>query len=72
MATKVALHLLFTTDQNKTVRVSVPSPKQPIDTALVDAAVKTIVDRNVFAFAQGKIVSSQPAQEIQTDTTTVS
>lgn len=72
MATKVALHLSFTTDQNKTVRVSIPSPKLPIDASLVDAAAKAIVDGNVFAFAQGKIVAAQPAQEVQTDTTTVS
>lgn len=72
MATKVALHLSFATDQSKKVRVSIANPKQPIDTALVDAAVQAIVSRNVFTFPQGKIVSSDVAQEVQTDTTAIS
>lgn len=72
MATKLALHLAFTTDQSKKVRVSVPSPKQPIDSAAVDAAMQTIVNKNVFVFPQGRIVSSLPAEQTQTDTTSIS
>ncbi|WAH36673.1 DUF2922 domain-containing protein [Alicyclobacillus dauci] len=72
MTTKVALHLSFMTDQNKKVNLSIPSPKQPIDPAAVDNALQTIVNKNVFVFPQGRIVSALPAQQIQTDTTTIS
>lgn len=72
MTTKVALHLSFETDQSKKVRVSIANPKQPVDSTLVDAAVQAIVSKNVFSFPQGKVVSSNPSQEVQTDTTAIS
>lgn len=72
MATKFALHLAFMTDQNKKVRVNIPSPKQPVDSTAVDTAMQTIVNKNIFVMPQGTITSSLPAEETQTDMTTVS
>ncbi|GLG02130.1 hypothetical protein Alches_21710 [Alicyclobacillus hesperidum subsp. aegles] len=72
MATKFALHLAFMTDQNKKVRISIPSPKQPVEASLVDAAAQMIVSKGIFAMPQGKIVSALPAEQTQTDTSSVS
>jgi hypothetical protein len=70
MATKLAL--VFMTDQNKKVRLSISSPKQPADPAAIATAQQAIVGKNVFAFSQGQIVKAMPAEETQTDTTTIS
>lgn len=72
MATKFALHLLFNTDQDKKVRISIPNPKQPVDASAVDNAVQTILNKNIFVFPQGRIAKALPAEETQTDTTTIS
>ncbi|OFW81196.1 MAG: hypothetical protein A2201_14000 [Alicyclobacillus sp. RIFOXYA1_FULL_53_8] len=71
MTTKANLEMQFLTDQNKKVRVTVQNPKLPIDNAAVDSAMDLIVSKNVFAFAQGHIVSKVGAVEIQTDTTDI-
>ncbi|GEO24567.1 hypothetical protein AAC03nite_03520 [Alicyclobacillus acidoterrestris] len=71
MATKFSLYLSFMTDQNKKVRVNIPNPKQPVDASAVNNAVQTIVNKNVFSFPQGAITQALPAQETQTDTTTI-
>ncbi|MFB5190847.1 DUF2922 domain-containing protein [Alicyclobacillus fastidiosus] len=72
MATKLSLFLSFMTDQNKKVRVNIQNPKQPVDTNAVNDAIQSIVNKNVFNFPQGAIVKALPAQETQTDVTTIS
>jgi hypothetical protein len=71
MATKISLQLSFMTDQNKKVKVTIPSPKQPIDAAAVSSAMDLIVSKQAFLFTQGKIVSKVGAEQVQTDTSTV-
>lgn len=71
MATKTTLQMVFLTDSNKKVRISIPNPKLPIDSAAVGNAMDLIVAKNVFAFPQGTIVSKVSADEVQTDTTVV-
>jgi len=71
MTTKANLEMQFLTDQNKKVRVTVQNPKLPIDNVAVDSAMDLIVSKNVFAFAQGRIVSKVGAVEVQTDTTDI-
>lgn len=72
MATKLALHLAFSTDQNKKVRMNIPNPKLPVDTAAVDNAVSTIVNKNIFVFPTGRITTALPAEQTQTDTSSIS
>ncbi|MFD1673636.1 DUF2922 domain-containing protein [Alicyclobacillus fodiniaquatilis] len=72
MTTKYALHLTFATDQNKNVRLSISNPKEPVDATAVNNALQTIVSKNVFNFPQGRIVSALPAEQVETETTTVS
>jgi hypothetical protein len=72
MATKISLQLSFMTDQNKKVRVTIPSPKQPVDSAAVNTAMDLIVSKQAFLFTQGKIVSKVGTEQVQTDTATVS
>ncbi len=72
MATKISLQLSFMTDQNKKVKVTIPNPKQPVDSAAVNSAMDLIVSKQAFMFTQGKIVSKVGAEQVQTDTTTVS
>ncbi|MCL6444334.1 MAG: DUF2922 domain-containing protein [Alicyclobacillus sp.] len=72
MTTKVSLQMQFMTDQNKKVRITVPNPKQPVDSAAVNTAMDTIVAKNIFAFPQGSIVKKIGASVVQTDTNAVS
>ncbi|QQE78612.1 DUF2922 domain-containing protein [Alicyclobacillus sp. SO9] len=71
MATKSVLQLQFMTDENKKVHLSIPAPKQPVDAAAVSAALDLIVQKNIFAFSQGKIAQKIGAQLVQTDTTSI-
>lgn len=71
MANKTALQMVFLTDQNKKVRVTIPNPKLPIDNTAVSNAMDLILSKNIFAFPQGMIVSKVDAEEVQTDTSVV-
>jgi hypothetical protein len=71
MDKKVVLQLEFKTDQDKTVRISIQNPKQPVDATAVNNALDQIVQRNIFAFSQGKIVQKSAANLVETDTTAV-
>ncbi|MCY0887955.1 MAG: DUF2922 domain-containing protein [Alicyclobacillaceae bacterium] len=66
MATKVVLQLQFLTDANKKVRISVPTPVQPVDNTAVDKAMDLIVEKQLFAFAQGMIVKKIGAEQVET------
>jgi hypothetical protein len=72
VASKSSLQMVFLTDQNKKVHVTIPTPKLPIDNTAVDTAMDLIVAKNIFAFPQGKIVSRVSAQEVDTNTMPVS
>ncbi|MCL6626351.1 DUF2922 domain-containing protein [Alicyclobacillus shizuokensis] len=72
MDKRVVLQLLFRTDQDKTVRISIRNPKQPVDATAVTNALDQVVQHSaVFAFSQGKIVAKAGANLVETDTTAV-
>jgi hypothetical protein len=71
MANKSQLQMVFLTNQNKQVRVSIANPKQPIDNTAVDNAMDLIVAKNIFAFPQGLIVNKVSASLVETDTSAV-
>lgn len=71
MATKSTLQLQFMTDSNKQVRISIPNPKQPVDATAVDNALDLIVQKGIFAYAQGAITEKVGAQLVTTDTSSV-
>ncbi|SFU97557.1 DUF2922 domain-containing protein [Alicyclobacillus macrosporangiidus] len=71
MASKTVLQLEFLTDQNKRVRITIPSPKQPVDAAAVQNAMDLIVQKNVFAYPQGVIVKRAAATQVVTDSTEI-
>lgn len=42
------LDLVFKTDDGKTMRISIPDPKEPIDPAQVNAVMDLMIDKNIF------------------------
>lgn len=71
MATKVALQMDFLTDSGKNVRISIASPKQPVDAAAVSNAMDLIVSKNIFAYPQGAITKKVGATLVQTDSSAI-
>lgn len=47
------LELQFTTDDNKTARISIEAPIEPVDTNQVKAAMADIIESNVFRTSNG-------------------
>ncbi|MCL6517499.1 DUF2922 domain-containing protein [Alicyclobacillus sp.] len=71
MATRTVLQLDFLTDQNKRVRITIPTPKQPVDATAVQSAMDLIVQKNVFAYPQGAIVKKVGATQVTTESTDI-
>ncbi|MCY0876278.1 MAG: DUF2922 domain-containing protein [Firmicutes bacterium] len=68
---KDTLQLSFLTDLNKTVHLTVPNPKQPIDATAVGAAMDAIVAADIFSFANGRIVKKVQAKLDSTDSSAI-
>ncbi|KYD10652.1 DUF2922 domain-containing protein [Heyndrickxia sporothermodurans] len=47
------LELQFTTSENKTARISIEDPIEPVDTNKVKAAMEEIIASNVFVSSTG-------------------
>ena len=60
------------TDQNKKVKVTIQNPKQPVDSAAVNSAMDLIVSKQAFLYTQGRIVSKVGADQVQTETSSIS
>jgi len=71
LATKVALQLDFVTDAGKNVRITIASPKQPVDSTAVASTMDLIVSKSIFVFPQGAIVKKVGATLVQTDSSAV-
>ena len=48
------LELIFLTDQNKTVRVTVDDPKEPVDIDATKTVMDTIIAEGAMEFPTGK------------------
>lgn len=42
------LDMVFKTDEGKTVRISIPDPKEPVDPAQVNAVMDLLIAKNIF------------------------
>jgi hypothetical protein len=65
------LELLFLTAGNKTMRLTLADPVDPMDPAAVQAAMDLIVQKNIFATPTGDLVKRVEARVVETSRTTV-
>ncbi|ASS76632.1 hypothetical protein CIG75_17765 [Tumebacillus algifaecis] len=64
---KRELELYFLTDMNKKVKISIPEPKSGITSSTVNAVMDLILQKGIFGFAQGRLVSKASARIVATD-----
>jgi len=63
------LELQFGTELGKTARISVDSPKEPIDEEVVKLSMAQIIASEVFTTASGKFVAAKGARVIDRSVT---
>jgi len=63
------LELQFTTSTGETTSISIDSPKEPIDAAVVKLAMEQIVASDAFYSAKGQLVSPKIARIIERNVT---
>ncbi|MDN4071657.1 DUF2922 domain-containing protein [Fictibacillus terranigra] len=56
------LELQFINEQDKTVTISLDSPKEPVDSAAVKAAMDTVIAQNIFISNGGDFVKKKGAR----------
>jgi hypothetical protein len=69
---KQVLELVFANAANKTVHITVPSPKTPVDSAAVGAAMDLVVAKNIFSVNGSDIVKKVEARLTEHTTTAYS
>lgn len=62
------LELIFKNAQGRTVRLSVPDPKEPVDANAVDSAMDLIIARNLFV---GDLTEKVGAQVLERNVTEI-
>ncbi len=65
---KRELELFFLTDMNKKVKITIPEPKADLTPTAVGAVMDLILQKSVFGFIQGRLVSKVKARIVQTET----
>lgn len=68
MATNQVLKMIFLTPLNKQVTMSLNNPKDAITAVEVQAAMDTIIARNIFLTTSGELTSKVSARIIDTTT----
>lgn len=63
------LELEFGTEFGKTARISVDSPKEPIDEEVVKLSMDQIITSDVFTTASGRFVAAKGARVIERNVT---
>ncbi|MBO0958816.1 DUF2922 domain-containing protein [Neobacillus sp. MM2021_6] len=63
------LELEFGTEFGKTARISVDSPKEPIDEEVVKLSMAQIITSDVFTTASGRFVAAKGARVIERNVT---
>ncbi|WML41423.1 DUF2922 domain-containing protein [Neobacillus sp. OS1-2] len=63
------LELEFSTEFGKTARISVDSPKEPIDEEVVKLSMAQIITSDVFTTASGRFVAAKGARVIERNVT---
>lgn len=58
------LELQFLTDNGKVSKISIDSPKEPIDTVLIKQAMEQIIAADIFDNNNGKFVSVKGARVV--------
>jgi hypothetical protein len=64
---KRELELIFLTDNNKKVKLSVPEPRRDVTAAEVNAVMDLILEKQVFGFSQGKAIAKVEAKIVETN-----
>ena len=70
MTTKT-LELYFQTTEGKSAKISIPDPKEPVDSLAVQQAMDLILAKNIFLFKTGEIVSLGSARVVERTITDV-
>ncbi|MDQ0229899.1 DUF2922 domain-containing protein [Metabacillus malikii] len=65
------LELLFLNSAGKTVKVSIDSPKEPVDNTALSNAMDEIIASNIFISADGDFVGKKGARIIDRTITTI-
>lgn len=69
--TNKTLELAFLTAENKTVRLALANPLEPVDPAKVQAAMDLIIQKNIFATPSGDLVKKAEARLTEISRNTV-
>jgi hypothetical protein len=64
---KRELELYFLTDLNKKVKIAIPEPKADLTPDAVSAVMDLILQKQIFGFAQGRLVSKAKARIVETE-----
>ena len=59
------LELIFLTDQNKTVKVAVDEPKEPIDIDAAKAVMDTVIAHGALEYTTGKPVEKKEVRLVE-------
>ncbi len=62
-----SLELIFKNEQGKTVRFSIPEPKEPTDPATVNATMDLMIAKNVFVEALTEKVAARITESSQSE-----
>lgn len=65
------LQLLFRTANSRTVTLSLADPKDDLTAAQAQAAMNTLISKNIFTTTSGDLVAAAGARVVSTDTVTL-
>jgi len=61
------LELFFENEEGRTVKHTLDNPVEPIDAAVVNAAMDEIIEQNVFTSPGGDLVKKKNARIVETN-----
>ena len=65
------LELKFANELDKIVTISLDVPVEPADPAMINSAMDTIIEQNIFASSGGNLVSKKSARIVERNVTDV-
>ncbi|MGE4274217.1 MAG: DUF2922 domain-containing protein [Desulfitobacterium sp.] len=68
ITTTKVLQLAFTTTSGKSVTISVANPREDLTKTDVEAAMNTILEKNIFLTSSGELGSKRDARIVGTST----
>lgn len=64
-----SLDMIFKNAEGKLVRVSIPEPKEPVDSGEVNAAMDLLIEKNIFTVALTEKVAARVAESTHSEIT---